>query len=111
MGKDSQGNNIKMVKSAILQSSSGSILQVVRSDAQAISFDSFGYVVNAVKALSVDGAAATETNARNGTYPVVRPLYFLTRTQPEGLVEAFLDFCRGAEGRRIISEEGYIVSD
>jgi phosphate transport system substrate-binding protein len=110
MGRDSQGNNIKLVKNAILQSSSGAIFQIVQSDAQAISFDSFGYVVKVVKAVSVDGVAATENNARSGSYPVVRPLYFLTRTQPEGLVKAFLDFCSGPEAARIISEEGYIAT-
>jgi phosphate transport system substrate-binding protein len=108
MGKDSQGNAVNIVKSAVLQSSSGAILQVVKSDAQAVGFDSFGYVTDTVKALSVNGVQASEINAHNGTYPVVRPLYFLTKTQPEGLVKAFLDFCSGPEAQKIISEEGYI---
>jgi phosphate transport system substrate-binding protein len=108
MGKDNQGNAVNIVKSAVLQSSSGAILQVVKSDAQAIGFDSFGYVVDAVKALSVNGVQASEINAQSGTYPIVRPLYFLTNTQPEGLVKAFLDFCSGQEAQKIISEEGYI---
>ncbi len=98
----------KVVKNAVLQSSSGAILQVVKSDAQAISFDSFGYVVDGVKALSVEGVLANEINARNGLYPLVRPLYFLTKTQPAGLVKEFLDFCGGPEARDIISGEGYI---
>jgi phosphate transport system substrate-binding protein len=108
MGKDAGGNPLRVVKSAILQSSSGSIIQVVESDAKAISFDSFGYVVGSLKALAVDGIAATEANAQSGAYPVVRPLYFLTRTQPAGLVKAFLDFCRGIEAQKIISGEGYV---
>jgi phosphate transport system substrate-binding protein len=109
MGKDAGGQAVNIVKSAILQSSSGAIVQVVKSDAQAISFDSFGYVTGTVKALSVDGVTATEANAQSGTYPVVRPLYFLTKTQPAGLVKAFLDFCSGSAARNIISGEGYIA--
>ena len=97
-----------VVKNAILQNSSGAIMQVVKSDAHAISFDSFGYVNSSVKALAVDGIAATAENARSGSYPVVRPLYFLTKTQPTGLVKAFLDYCDGPDAQKIIAGEGYI---
>lgn len=108
MGKDASGNNINIVKNAILQSSSGAILQVVKSDSQVISFDSFGYLDNSVKALAIDGVSATSENAKSGTYPVVRPLYFLTRTQPTGLVKAFIDYCTGTDAQKIITSEGYI---
>jgi phosphate transport system substrate-binding protein len=108
MGKDSSGNNINIVKNAILQNSSGAILQVVKSDPQAISFDSFGYLNDSVKALSIDGIEATASNAKNGTYPVVRPLYFLTKNQPTGVVKAFLDFSTGPEAQKILTSEGYI---
>jgi phosphate transport system substrate-binding protein len=97
-----------IVKNAILQNSSGAIMQVIKSDAQAISFDSFGYVTNSVKALAVDGTAATTANAKSGAYPVVRPLYFLTKTQPSGAVKAFIDYCTGPDAQKIIISEGYI---
>jgi phosphate transport system substrate-binding protein len=108
MGKDATGNSVSIVKNAILQNSSGAIMQVVKSDAQAISFDSFGYVNSSVKALAVDGVAATTANAKSGTYPVVRPLYFLTKTQPTGAVNAFIDYCTGPDAQKIITSEGYI---
>jgi phosphate transport system substrate-binding protein len=108
MGKDANGNNINIVKNAILQSSSGAILQVVKSDSQAISFDSFGYLDSSVKALAIDGVEATVTNAKSGTYPVVRPLYFLTKSQPNGLVKAFIDYCTGQDAQKIVTNEGYI---
>jgi phosphate transport system substrate-binding protein len=108
MGKDAAGNVVSIVKNAILQSSSGAILQVVKSDAQAISFDSFGYIDSSVKALSIGGIAATSANAKNGTYPVIRPLYFLTKNAPAGLVKAFLDYCNSADAQKIVSSEGYI---
>jgi phosphate transport system substrate-binding protein len=109
MGKDAAGNNVNISKKAILQSSSGSIMQVVKGDAQAVSFDSFGYVDKSVKALAVDNIAASAENAKNGTYPVVRPLYFLTKNQPTGLVKTFLDFCQSPEAQKIIANEGYIT--
>ncbi len=108
MGKDSAGNPVNIVKNAILQSSSGAIMQVVKADAWSISFDSFGYLNSTVKALSIDGVAATEANAKSGAYPVVRPLYFLTKAQPSGLVKAFIDYCTGPDAQKIISDEGYV---
>jgi phosphate transport system substrate-binding protein len=108
MGKDAAGNLVNIVKSAVLQSSSGAIMQVVKGDAQSISFDSFGYVDSSVKALSIGGVAATGDNAKNGTYPIIRPLYFLTKNAPTGLVKAFLDYCTSANAQKIVTSEGYI---
>jgi phosphate transport system substrate-binding protein len=108
MGKDAAGNAVQIVKNAILQSSSGAIMQVVKSDALAVSFDSFGYVDSSVKALSIGGVAATSANAKNGTYPIVRPLYFVTKNAPAGLVKTFFDYCNSIDAQKIISSEGYI---
>ena len=94
---------------AILQSSNGAVKTAVSSDPQAIGFISFGYLDSSAKALAINGVAATEENAKNGTYPIVRPLYFLTKTQPTGIVKDFIDFCTGAEGQKIVAEEGYIT--
>ncbi|MCX6012019.1 MAG: phosphate ABC transporter substrate-binding protein, partial [Chloroflexi bacterium] len=92
----------KIITSAILQSSNGAIRTTVAGDAQSIGFISFGYIDNTVKAVSINSVAATATNAKNGTYPIVRPLYFVTKAQPEGLVKTFLDFCKSAEGQKIV---------
>jgi phosphate transport system substrate-binding protein len=97
-----------MAKKAILQSSNGALLQVVRSDQWAISFVSFGYLNSSVKAVAIDGVAATEANAQSGAYPVVRPLYFLTRNPPAGLVKIFFDYCSSSEAQKMVADEGYV---
>lgn len=103
------GRDTNIVKRAILQSSNGALMQVVSSDEDAIAFISFGYLVDLkIKALSIDGAAANEADAKSGNYPLVRPLYFLTKSQPDGLVKAFLDYCTGPEAQNIVTEEGYV---
>lgn len=96
---------------AILQSSNGAIKTAVSSDPQAIGFISFGYIDSSVKALAINSVAATEENAKNGTYPIVRPLYFLTKTQPTGIVKDFIEFCTGPDGQKVVAEEGYITVD
>jgi len=102
------GEETLITKTAILQPSNGSIRTTVASDKQAIGFLSFGYIDDSVKALAIDGVDATKDNALNGSYPVVRPLYFLTSEQPTGVVKEFIDFCTGIEGQKIAEEEGYI---
>jgi phosphate transport system substrate-binding protein len=97
-----------IVKNAILQSSNGAIRTTVANDSQAIGFLSFGYVDKSVKSLAIDGIAGTEENAKSGKYPIVRPLYFVTKSQPAGLVKQFIDFCQSSEAQKIIVSEGYI---
>jgi phosphate transport system substrate-binding protein len=83
--------------------------KAVIEDPQAIGYNPFATSLDgSVKALAIDRAAASPDNARNGIYPLVRPLYFLTRTAPEGLVKAFVDFCLGSEGQQIAGDLGYV---
>ena len=97
-----------ITKTAILQPSNGAIRTTVTGDPNAIGFLSFGYIDQSVKALAIDGIEGTAANAKAGKYPIVRPLYFLTKSEPTGLVKAFLDFCTGPEGQKIVEEEGYL---
>jgi phosphate transport system substrate-binding protein len=106
MGQDEQ-----IMKKAILQPANGALIQVVRGDIAAITFVSFGYVTQDVKALSIGGVAATLENAHKGNYPIVRPLLFVTKNEPVGLVKNFIDFCTGPAGSAIITGEGYISAE
>ena len=99
---------VAIASTALEQNSNGGVKQVVGGDSYAIGFISFGYIDNTVKALSIDGVEATVENAKNETYPIVRPLYFLTKEEPTGLVEQFIDFCLSDEGQAIVADEGYV---
>jgi phosphate transport system substrate-binding protein len=102
------GDDLEISKTAILQSSNGAIMQVVKDDSNSIGFVSFGYLNETVKAIAIDDIKATVENAKSATYPIVRPLYFLTKDEPDGLVKAFIDFCLSAESQETVEEEGYI---
>lgn len=108
MGNDATGKPINIINGAIFQSSNGALKQVVLGDAGSIGYLSLGYLDSSVKALSIDGVVPSEANSKNGTYPIVRPLYFLTKSQPAGLVKAFIDFCQSADVQKIIADEGYV---
>jgi phosphate transport system substrate-binding protein len=98
-----------ITSSALEPTSSGAMKQRVHDDPSAIGFESLAYVDTSIRALAIDDVAATEANAKDGTYPIVRPLYFLTKEQPTGLVKDFIDFCQSTEGQQIVAENGYIA--
>jgi phosphate transport system substrate-binding protein len=97
-----------ITENAILQPSNGALRTAVSTTPLAIGFLSLGYIDNTIKALAIDGVACTVENCKTGKYPIVRPLFFLTKEQPVGLVKEFIDFCLGSEGQKIVEQEGYL---
>jgi phosphate transport system substrate-binding protein len=93
---------------AILQPSNGAVRTTVATTPDSIGFLSFGYLDASVKALQVDGVDATVANVLNERYTIARPLYFLTKEQPTGIVKEFIDFCLSSTGQAIAEGEGYI---
>lgn len=111
MDDDNDATDDNITASALLFNSNGALHTAV-SDAQwAIGFLSFGYLDSEVKALEIDGVAATVANAKNETYPVIRPLNYLTKEAPEGIVKDYIDFCLSSDGQDIVEDEGYIRVD
>ncbi|NTV98395.1 MAG: phosphate ABC transporter substrate-binding protein [Chlorobiaceae bacterium] len=103
MGKDNP-----ISKRAETQSSNGAIKSRVASTPAAISYIGMGFVDQSVKALLVDGIDADPRTVRNGTYPIHRALFFYTNGQPTGAVKQFIDMPKTPEGKKIISETGFV---
>ena len=97
---------------AIVQASNGAVRQLVSDDPNAIGFISLGLVEEGekpVKALRLQGAAATRENVINGTYTLFRPFLFVARGEPEGAAMRFVEFIMSPEGRRILTDEGLVT--
>jgi phosphate transport system substrate-binding protein len=59
-----------------------------------------------VRLLTIDNIMATRDTLANGTYPIRRPLYFVSQTEPAKVkptIKAFLDFVKGPEGQKILA--------
>ena len=59
-----------------------------------------------VRMLTIDNIAATRETLADGTYPIRRPLYFVSHTDPAKVkpaVKAFLDFVKGPEVQNILA--------
>ena len=89
-----------------------------RSKSNSIGF-SFRYYVEGIiqnpdiKMLSVDGVAPTAENIRNGTYPIVTPMYAVTYEENTNEnVDKLLRWILSEEGQYIIEQTGYVgISD
>jgi len=99
---------------------SGIVEQVsnYRSKSNSIGF-SFRYYVEGIienpdiKVLSVDGVAPTAENIKNGSYPIVTPMYAVTYEENTNEnVDLLLQWILSEEGQYIIEETGYVgISD
>ena len=58
---------------------------------------------------SADGGcfAPTVETAKDGSYPISRPLFMYTADQPTGAVEAYINWILSDVGQCIIVEKGY----
>lgn len=101
----------RITPKAIVQDSNGAVRQLVADDPYSIGFISLGLVTigdKPVKAVQLDGVAATRENIINGAYPLFRPFIFVAENEPAGVAGEFVDYILSAEGQRILSDEGLI---
>jgi len=93
---------------AVLEPSNAAVRSLVSVNPDAVGFLSLGMLDHSIKPLSINGVACTLENCRSGRYPLMRPLYFLTKAAPKGLVKEYIDFCMGETGRKIVVNQGYM---
>lgn len=93
----------------------GAIIQSVSQTKGAIGYVGLAYLNKDVKAVHISydgGKTYTEpsvANAKNKTYPVVRPLYYYYEAKSEGKVKPFINYVLSPEGQKIVSEVGFIT--
>jgi len=93
---------------ALLQASSGAVLQAVAKNKNAIAYDGIGYINNTVKSVTVDGIKGSATTAKDKTYPVARTLQIYTTTSPSPAAKMLVEFILSPKGQDIIEETGFI---
>lgn len=62
-----------------------------------------------IKMIAIDGVAPTAENIRNGSYPIIAPVYAVTYEGNDNEnVQKLLDWMLSEEGQHIIEETGYV---
>ncbi len=93
---------------ALVQDSNGTIRETVANDANAIGYLSHGLVNAKVKGLTIAGQPCTTEAVLAGGYPLVRPIFLLTKGPAQGSVRQFLDFVLSEAGQSAIRADGLI---
>ena len=97
-------------KEAIIANKTDVMISNVANAPYAIGYISLGSLNNTVKALTVDGVAATTGNVKNGSYKISRPFMLATGSNVPALANDFIAFILSAEGQKVVSN-GYIPVD
>jgi phosphate transport system substrate-binding protein len=98
----------RIVASALVQDSTGTVRQMVASDPAAIGYVSIGLVDGSIRALRLAGIDPTEANIDAGKYPLVRPFLFVVPPAPRTDAQAFIDWVKGPAGRDLTRSEGLL---
>lgn len=104
-------DKIEIDPRSIVQDSNGTVRQLVGDDINAIGYISLGLVDERVKALELEGVAATRENVINGSYILSRPYLFVLKSEPVGEVKKFIEFCLSEEGRALLDAEGLVTTE
>ena len=99
----------KIKPGALLQVSSGMVLQIVSGNSKAIGYLAYGYLNKYVKKMTIDGVEAEYGNIVSGKWPIVHHLYLFTNGEPSGETAAFINYLIDPDkGQKIIEQQGYI---
>ncbi len=92
----------------------GAIVQSVSQTKGAIGYIGIAYMESNVKdiAVSYDKGKtyipATVANAKNKTYPIVRPLFYYVPKNKEKVTQPFIDYVLSPAGQKVVETVGYI---
>ena len=94
---------------ASITNSTAVMMSSVANDNNAIGYISLGSLNDTVKAVNIDGAAASVENVENGSYKVVRPFNIVVKEgQDNPAITDFTNYIMSAEGQAVVEEQGYI---
>ena len=108
VGRDSSSGTFESWQRALLQSSSGGVVQAVAGNPNAIGYIGVGYLDSQIKGLVVNGVQPGAKTAQDGTWPISRELYLFTSGQPQGDAKKLVDYTLSAEGQQFVSKSGFV---
>lgn len=107
--KDASGEKVDYTTDdAEITNSTEVMITSVAGDKQAIGYISLGSLNDSVKALRIDGAAATVDDIKDGTYKIARPFNIVTTGEVSDVAQDFINFIFSEEGQKVVEDNGYI---
>ena len=109
MVKDAAGQEVdSTTKDALVQGSTGAVMQTVATTPNTIGYVSLGSLSDAVKALKVENVTPTTETVLSGEYKISRPFLYVAGGELSEAAQMYVDFVLSAEGQKIVEESGFI---
>ena len=105
--------SLKIVDGAPSLARAGDMARALAETTGAIGMTSATFVAQSqgkIKALALNGVAASEDNVVAGRYRLTRDSFLVTKDAPSPPVQAFIDFVRGSDGAAVIKVNGAIAA-
>lgn len=107
--KDDAGNEVDKTKSdALVQPSTGAVLETVAKTPDSIGYVSLGSLDDTVKVATVEKVEATVENVLSNKYAIQRPFIYIVGEDVSDSAKAFIDYAMSEEGQKIVEENGFI---
>ena len=112
--KESVLDNKNYMSSILSMPATGAIIQSVKQTKGAIGYIGLAYLNRYVKPLAVsyDGgehyAVPSVQTAADGSYPIVRPLYYYYDAAKEQTVSSFISYALSPVGQKSVLEQGFV---
>lgn len=107
--KDDAGEEVdKTTDKAIVQPSTGAVMETVSTTPNSIGYVSLEAVTDEVKTLKVEGVEISKDTVLDGTYKIARPFIYVTPAEADPAAQAFIDWVMSDEGQKLIEENGFI---
>ena len=96
------------------QNGSKDVVMLVSRTPCAIGYSGMAFAFSGVTAVAIaanrnsPAVAPNPATARDGSYPLARPLYFYTAGEPDGPTRQFIGWVRGAAGQEIVARLGFV---
>lgn len=113
--KESVLRNRNYMNGIMSMPATGAIVQSIGQTRGGIGYIGLAYLNGSVKPLEVsyDGGKTyvepSVANAKNESYPIVRPLYYYYVAGSEGAVKPFIDYVLSPAGQKTVAEIGFVT--
>jgi len=88
---------------AIVETGTGAVITAVAGNPASMGYISLGALRDDVRAVPIDGVAATVENIQNGSYPLYRTFYMAVPREISDLGQDFINFVLSTEGQAIVA--------
>jgi len=80
----------------------------VANNPGAIGYIGFGNMDNTIKIITINGILPTQATARDNSYPLTRPLIFMTGPLSQPLAQTFIDYALSPQGQKSVLDLGWV---